>query len=163
MRFLLLSAALAALNSTAVSAQNVGKFAICNNCVPTGSGAPVCTQNNYVHWGNEGDQGNCNDESTQISGACSEGTIDSPLGSGEVSLLYSQFQCYSSKAHDVQYTPNSDCDENASAGTMTGSVVGLRNNGPGVFKLNCYKEQDSFTDFCGFTFACNIFLVCRPG
>jgi hypothetical protein len=45
-----------------------------------------------------------------------------------------------------------------------GTIVGLRTVGPGggVFKYNCYKELDTFTDFCGFTFACNIYLICRP-
>ncbi|OAK94238.1 hypothetical protein IQ06DRAFT_298658 [Phaeosphaeriaceae sp. SRC1lsM3a] len=144
MRYSFIPALLSVFGATTVSAQNVGKFAICNNCVPTGSGAPVCTQNNYVHWGNEDEQGNCNDRTTVISGACSEGTIDSPLGSGE-------------------YQPTSDCDENAEPGTLTGSVIGLRSGGGGgVFKLDCFKEQDSFTDFCGATFACNIFLVCKP-
>lgn len=88
MRYSFIPALLSVFGATTVSAQNVGKFAICNNCVPTGSGAPVCTQNNYVHWGNEDEQGNCNDRTTVISGACSEGTIDSPLGSGEVGSLF---------------------------------------------------------------------------
>ncbi|KAJ4365177.1 hypothetical protein N0V83_008795 [Neocucurbitaria cava] len=129
-------------------AQDVGKVALCNDCWQLGTGAPTCSDNNYIHWGPEdGVDGECDDPPSVFDSPCeadSSSNIETPLGEGP-------------------YTPEPDCDANAENGTLMGTIVGLRSGGPGggVFKYNCYKELDTFTNVCGFTYACNIYLICR--
>ncbi|KAH7371935.1 hypothetical protein BKA66DRAFT_443728 [Pyrenochaeta sp. MPI-SDFR-AT-0127] len=135
------------LSGFAVTAQDIGRFAFCNSCIQIGPGAPSCTDGHYVHWGPEdGEKGNCNDPPTPFDSACeadSSSNIDTPLGSGP-------------------YSPVPDCDAGgAEPGTLMGSIIGLREGGTGVFKYDCFKEQDTFTDFCPLAFACNIYLICR--
>jgi hypothetical protein len=73
--------------ASVTTAQLIGKVALCNNCWQLGSGFPTCSDNNYIHWGEESDQGDCNDGPSVFDGPCEadpSSNIDTPLGSGPV-------------------------------------------------------------------------------
>ncbi|KAK3192011.1 hypothetical protein K4F52_002054 [Lecanicillium sp. MT-2017a] len=122
--------------------KTVLEISYCNQCTDTLS----CTQTQYIHTKKEGEggHGNCNTPPTYFNDACSaDGQIKTPFGDGD-------------------FTPVDGCDTNAPDGTLQGHIMGLANGG-GVFRFTCYKTYQQYSVFCGFNFACHVYLRCLQG
>lgn len=118
----------------------IGYLSFCNAC----TGTLACSNDYSFHWGELGDFGGCNDVLGTWNSICEPSDADgdiveTPLG-------------------DAKWVPVEDCpDGDVEDGTFVGTLE-VQNDDQEAY--DCYAATESFSNFCGQSWACNVEMTC---